>query len=247
MTDANLRELERRFRASGTVKDEAAWLRARLYSGELEQSRLEIAAHLGHGGALTALALPPDPSRDPTAQIEAMRTRDVGSADERLALRRERYQAGEDALRLLDGLRSFGLEACVRAAAAAVGLLEARFKSLEPSSRAYRASLDWLECPTQEFSEECRRLTDLIAPRFNDSGWKQHAVKCLAAAAGSGQGGEGTAIEAIRYVGTAGCSMSQVLAVIVENVVPWALGYPEGLGDSDPFCERAEARQQDQG
>ncbi len=48
MADVDLRELERRFRASGLLEDEAAWLRARVQAGDLEQSRLELAAYCGH-------------------------------------------------------------------------------------------------------------------------------------------------------------------------------------------------------
>lgn len=55
MSDSSLREVERRFRASGSVEDEAAWLRARLQAGALEQSKLELAAYCGHPAALLAL------------------------------------------------------------------------------------------------------------------------------------------------------------------------------------------------
>lgn len=48
MTDASLRELERRFRASGNVEDEAAWLRARVQAGEVSEERLKLAAQLEH-------------------------------------------------------------------------------------------------------------------------------------------------------------------------------------------------------
>jgi hypothetical protein len=55
VSDQRLRELERRFRASGSVEDEATWLRARMQAGELEQSKLDLAAHCGHEGARAAL------------------------------------------------------------------------------------------------------------------------------------------------------------------------------------------------
>lgn len=47
MSDEELRRLERRFRETGALEDEAAWLRARLRAGELDQARLELAAHCG--------------------------------------------------------------------------------------------------------------------------------------------------------------------------------------------------------
>ncbi len=57
MTDSSLRELERRFRASGSVEDEAAWLRARVQAGELHQSRLEVAAYCGHKAASSVVTV----------------------------------------------------------------------------------------------------------------------------------------------------------------------------------------------
>ena len=51
VTDANLRALERRFRESGAVEDEAAWLLERVRVGELEQSKLELAAWCEHAPA----------------------------------------------------------------------------------------------------------------------------------------------------------------------------------------------------
>lgn len=55
MADARLRDLERRFRASGSVKDEAALLSARVQAGALQRDRLELAALLGHDAALASL------------------------------------------------------------------------------------------------------------------------------------------------------------------------------------------------
>lgn len=47
MTDSRLRELERRFVASGSPEDEAAWLRARMQAGELSEDWQELLAYLG--------------------------------------------------------------------------------------------------------------------------------------------------------------------------------------------------------
>lgn len=51
MTDARLRELERHFKESGSAEDEAAWLRERLRTGDLDPQRLELAARIGHRAA----------------------------------------------------------------------------------------------------------------------------------------------------------------------------------------------------
>lgn len=55
MSDAKLRELERRFKESGRVEDEAAWLRERVRAGELDPERLALAAYVGHPGASRAV------------------------------------------------------------------------------------------------------------------------------------------------------------------------------------------------
>lgn len=52
MSDERLRELERRWKESETVEDEAAWLKERVRVGDLEWSRLELAACLGHEAAV---------------------------------------------------------------------------------------------------------------------------------------------------------------------------------------------------
>lgn len=54
MSDQRLRTLERRWKKTGAVQDEAAWLRARVQAGELEQTRLKLAARLGHTAARLA-------------------------------------------------------------------------------------------------------------------------------------------------------------------------------------------------
>lgn len=55
MADAELRSLERQWRATGRVEDEARLLDARRRTGELRLERLELAAWLGHPAARAAL------------------------------------------------------------------------------------------------------------------------------------------------------------------------------------------------
>jgi len=59
MSDANLRELERRWRETGSVEDEAAWLLQRLRVGELDEERLRLAAYCSHEPSRIALDLRP--------------------------------------------------------------------------------------------------------------------------------------------------------------------------------------------
>ena len=55
MGDEELRALERRWRETGAVEDEARWHLARVRAGALPQARLELAAALGVPGARVAL------------------------------------------------------------------------------------------------------------------------------------------------------------------------------------------------
>lgn len=58
--DATLQALERRWRQTGAVDDEARWLGARLRAGDLARERLVFAADLGHAAAQVALGRPVD-------------------------------------------------------------------------------------------------------------------------------------------------------------------------------------------
>lgn len=55
MSDQKLRDLERRWKETGTVEDEAAYLLERVRVGDLSQERLELAAYCGHEGARKSL------------------------------------------------------------------------------------------------------------------------------------------------------------------------------------------------
>jgi hypothetical protein len=55
MSDADLRELERRWRRTGSVEDEAAYLRDLARTGGLAIERLELASLCGHPAAMRAL------------------------------------------------------------------------------------------------------------------------------------------------------------------------------------------------
>ena len=75
MSDQRLRELERRWRETGSVEDEAAYLRERVRVGDLTQERLELAAHCGHEGARRALGQEPiAPPRSPSETTSWLRS-----------------------------------------------------------------------------------------------------------------------------------------------------------------------------
>lgn len=62
MSDAGLRRLEREWRGTGSREAECAWLGARFKAGDLPESRLELAAYLGHRAAIDLCGeVPSDP------------------------------------------------------------------------------------------------------------------------------------------------------------------------------------------
>ncbi len=58
--DASLQALERRWRQTGALEDEARWLQGRLRAGALGRERVVFAADLGHAAAQVALDRPVD-------------------------------------------------------------------------------------------------------------------------------------------------------------------------------------------
>lgn len=71
MSDERLRTLEQRFRESGQVEDEAAWLVERIRVGGLSRAQLNLAASLGYPAARAALDRSPE--HDLGRALEAMR------------------------------------------------------------------------------------------------------------------------------------------------------------------------------
>jgi hypothetical protein len=68
VSDEKLRELERLWKESGAVEDEAAYLLERVRVGDLTQERLELAAYCGQRGARAALHSGPQDWPDQTTE-----------------------------------------------------------------------------------------------------------------------------------------------------------------------------------
>lgn len=77
MSDEDLRELERRFRETGSVEDEAAWLLGRLRAGDLEEEQLRLAACCSHEPSRIALGEPPAVEPE-NSFIWSLRLQEVG-------------------------------------------------------------------------------------------------------------------------------------------------------------------------
>jgi hypothetical protein len=71
VADERVRELERRFRQSGAIEDEVAWLEARVRAGALARRRLELAAYLGHPAARRLVDPPPEHRLETERQAES--------------------------------------------------------------------------------------------------------------------------------------------------------------------------------
>ncbi len=71
MTAEDVRMLEQRWRESGSIKDEAAWLLAQVEAGDLERAQLELAVHCGHPAAALATATE-IPELEPPAWISKL-------------------------------------------------------------------------------------------------------------------------------------------------------------------------------
>jgi hypothetical protein len=83
MSDARLRELERRWRQTGAAEDQAAYLKARVDAGEFARERVALAARLGDAAAALALGLVPT---GPPRELLRARSVPTGEVDEATGL-----------------------------------------------------------------------------------------------------------------------------------------------------------------
>lgn len=72
MTSTEIAQLERRWKESGSIDDEAAYLLARLQSGDLDEKWAQLAGHAGSLAARKALGgnAPPLPASDSWADLD---------------------------------------------------------------------------------------------------------------------------------------------------------------------------------
>lgn len=126
MSDAKLRELERRWKETGALADEAAYLRALVARGELSPTRLNLAAWVGAPAARAAAGLPAGPGSDARG-LRAL---------------------ADGVSRVLGALRH---EEMVAFAAACVRPHLAALEPLVPGTAAFLHAVDvWLACPCDD-------------------------------------------------------------------------------------------------
>ena len=228
MTDPETRGLEARWRETGHVEDEAAWLQARVRAGELEASRLEIAAALGHPAALAALG--------------------PGEA--------ERLGAGARLRRLFfappaETAWRAGLEARVRVA---VALARAAFQVAPNRDLELRAAVEgalgaterWILCRCERHSGEAgdaaAHLAELLVNALEAEGeettqWASAAFLAVCsvlqpeAALASDCLAASVAARAAARGGAKDLAMAEVELALAAELVPWALGRGDAVLD----------------
>jgi hypothetical protein len=212
MSDEQLRELERRWRETGAVEDEARFLAERARAGRLSRDKLELAAYLGHRAALSAIERtnPPwDPSSGPSWLEEVVR-----------------------------GLRAWSKEAGVRAAIAAsrtaMKQWEARYGEEDPA-RALDLAEGWLACPCERHAGEAAAHASRVQPgSANGTPLSDDtAGVARAAAASRDESSNDAAVGTVRFA--VRClagrkderrlreARATVLEAIQRELVPWAL------------------------
>lgn len=148
MSDDRLREIERRWKETGAVEDEAAWLLERLRVGAITGIDLELAAILGHHASARALA-----DRPMSAQARLLIERATG------ADWRTRSAARSHAWQLtLERLDARGSECHARVYTALARLALEKCQGLQPDSVAERALQDVERALVSPSSERARIL-----------------------------------------------------------------------------------------
>ncbi len=227
MSDVRLRELERRFKESGSLEDEAAWLLERVRVGRLDPTKLELAAHVGHPAAARACE----------RELEVL---DSSRLEQ-----------------VLRGLRPWGDECTARAACAAgwavcsliaeeQGPDEGPVDYLIPRL-ALRAFEDWILCPC----ETHERHTKSAGARgyrllMKDVSWEEgdprslaaycviYAVRCTTVESSIAcTGPDGNLTTILRLASEAGAT--GLAASVQRDLIQWALG-------ADPIKARVKAR-----
>jgi hypothetical protein len=203
VTDGRLRELERRWKETGAVEDEARYLQARVRIGLTP--RIELAAALGYAPARRAIEL-----------LEYEETWDL-SLDRRVAVV-VRTPSGDPETFLQD-LVPYGKESLIRASLAALQFATRRQRNA-PDEALLNAIEAWAVAPTADAAAAVReRMRVAHVPRS--------AVRYVAQAVG-----ETSARHAFSWCRTAldECRRRysledwEVIDAIRDGVVPWALG-----------------------
>jgi len=225
VSDDRLRELERRFEASGAFDDQVALLRERLRAGQADRARLSLAATCGHPAA---------------------RALQLGEVGDHYVVRflidpPSRSESYVNA-RNVESLASWGKPAAVRVALAAARLLLPVWEKQvrEPAPRwALKRVVEWLHDPCESRAEAARvageavrgrllQLSNAGDPFAQQAAQATEAAALVAAAPGplsAARGALGVARAAEHVVGKpelgiAVCAELMAWALEAENAAP---------------------------
>jgi hypothetical protein len=209
VADDRLRELERRWRESGTPADELAWLRAALRAGSLERRRLELAAFLGHDTARAALEL--QPHEDPP----------LGFPLYRYQGRLRTTLDPQEAIRV--GIAA--ARASEHGEQAALDLLERAERWVVDPSREANAALR-LPPALHRAVEELSHLSHVVRAAV-------HAFQAVACLSSPDWGGDGAVDQGVKAVLAMASAVDEevVIEAIRADVVPWLLGQRDPVRD----------------
>lgn len=221
MADSRLRDLERRFRETGAVADEGAYLAERVRAGDLDRDRLVLAAYCEHPAAREALgSAAPQVDRVPAPTASAWA----------LGLDIWRTSVGSDIGRV-----TWGKQLAARINALA-GQHVAGAEPDEVLRGALFAALDWIDCPCEGHATEAQRASDAASrvaqrrPRGAD-GSRAWAILYAASVAGAAPDECGASSWMAPLHAANASSDDSVREAIRRGLIPWLL-------DAAPF-ERA--------
>lgn len=243
MSDAELREQERRWKESNLPADEASYLLARVRAGELSPQRLELAARLDHPAARIALGsmapalFDPDSEQDPFEDDEAAVRAAIAAA--RFVLPPKSAEA-RHALAAAEAWARCPCAAHAEAAHSSALVAQSqvpfaiRVREAEGGSglvAAYRAATHASDPGTSRRPSRTAIDAALHALRVKAIGpvatWVSGTAEELM---GAFQRGEDL-LEAMHdaFVGGAPDAPARLRGVIRDEVVPWCLGYGDPL------------------
>lgn len=146
MSDQKLRELERRWKESESVEDEAVYLRERVRVGGLTQDRLELAASCGHPAARRAMCLPEHGALAPAIESLARGLGTQGliaAATDAVADIRDAVESGGAVERLLVAARDWLECPCDEHGAACIQAAAFDHQGMHPAVGCYSGLLWW--------------------------------------------------------------------------------------------------------
>lgn len=236
MPDSSLRKLERAFKESGSIEDEATWLRERVRVGDLSSERLEFVAKLGYPAVATKT-----PLKDLTGFAEVIKV-DLMSWEGALAsLRvvialvsgalswRENHTTIPEVATALHAAEGFLTSPSAETALAATESLridEASEALLEglPENDRDQARIGDMPYRTARWATFAARMAHLI--------WKNRDSDDFLALHDVGWGSLNSSLNSLDGF----LQVDHHSAHLLEEFVPWLLGY------GDPVRDRVDAR-----